>query len=155
MFNQIRAKLGPIVDEGTEMQEAIEIVRNIVYQDQALLDSVIDEAVEIASRYTVRTAVHDRRRQICRAAGSASTTKKLQDKATELLNFRLPGGGCLKDATGHECIEAARFYRSLADTNYRRSQWLTAVGKKAGPNVVGQKLSEKQIHNLYKKSGEQ
>jgi hypothetical protein len=153
MFNQIKARLDLLVSNGTPTDKAVGMVRRMVMQDSDLSEEVISEAVNIASRYTFRSAIRRVRSKICNNA-RAEASEKLKEKAAGLMEFRLPYGGLLKNATGKECIESAEFYHKIAATNKRRGDFLRAVGLAAGDKVVGKALSENQVKKLYAETGE-
>lgn len=157
MFARLRKMISDEISAGTQFDSAMIRVGHEIKNNMPLTDEVIAEALEIASRSVGRMAIRDSRAAVCRRAdsareGSAKKTEALKEKVAGLLDFRLPGGKPIKDATGSECIEAAVFYHKIAETNRIRGRFLMLVGKKAGDKLVSEVIDEKRCKKLYKEA---
>lgn len=136
-------------------------------EDDDLLSSIIDEAVEAASLYDARMCQQDDRRSIINGAlaqlraASASTTGKEQTEALKrfmqraVLDFPLFDGTKLRDAKREQVLESAEFYGKIAATNAQREKWLRSIAKitPAGKRV-GDVVSEDKARALLQQSTE-
>lgn len=70
-----------------------------------------------------------------------------------LMNYPLPGGKRLRDATGSEARAAATMYLDKSRDMGRKGQWLARVADKVGENsIVGKVLSESDLARLAEES---
>ena len=151
MFSQIKDRLQSLVNEGMETDKAAARVRSMILESAESTESVVDEAIDLASRYIFREEVRRVRRRICSDARQGASDR-LKEKATSLMKFRLPHGGFLSESTGAECVQAAQVYHKLAATNKMRGDFLKEVSRRVKPNqLVGSVLSECELSKIYSK----
>ena len=157
MFARLRKMISEQIDSGESFDEAMSQVADEIRKNMPLTEEVIEEAVQIASMSVGRMVIRDSRAAVCKRAESVKQhamgrTEELKEKVAGLLEFRLPGGKPIREATGTECIEASTFYYKIAETNRVRGRFLLMVGQKAGKMLVGQALDEQVCHRLYKEA---
>lgn len=80
-----------------------------------------------------RLASHNRRLILSRPADPAPANKRAmhlaQVTSSAFLDFRLPGGRRLGQATAEQVREGAAFYIGRADDAYRKGTWLARIAK--------------------------
>ncbi len=79
-----------------------------------------------------------------------NTSPKVMARANSytLLDFPLPGGLRLADATKADLVEAAKVYRTQANDMARKANWLEAIAGKIGKKRVGNALSVQDLEAL-------
>jgi len=157
MFRKLRYSIQEMLDDGRGIESVKAEVLERVQSDSKLRQEVVSEAIDIACKLTVRIAVHDVRGAICRRADNTNSsrsdvTQSLKNKASGLMEFRLPGGAVLRESTGRQCREAAMFYHKIADTNRVRGNFLMRISDIAGDSVVGEVVSEDDCQRAYKEA---
>lgn len=68
--------------------------------------------------------------------------------ARALMDFPLPGGVRLKDATSADLAKAVEFYAKQADNMQRKSVWLDRIRERVGDKTVADALSESDLQEL-------
>jgi len=158
MFDYLRIDLQTLLDEGISRSDATALVVQLVEAEEVKRKQVIEEAVNIAASCAVSQALTAHRRTIFRRAEKisrdrANGTDIIKEKLAGLMGFRLPSGTALKDATGVECAEAAKFYMSSSMVHYHRANFLQQIADRVGKNVVGNTLQETDLQQAYETAG--
>ena len=73
---------------------------------------------------------------------------RVHQHAHSLLDFPLPGGKRLRDATRADLEAAANFYRQQAKDMANKADWLEAIAAKVGKKKVGSVLSAEALRSL-------
>jgi hypothetical protein len=113
----------------------------------ALTDSLLPQACYDA----IRAQCRKERRTIWTAPNytPGGNGGRVVKHALGLLDFPLPGGKRLRDATADEVRAAAQFYHAQAATMARQGRWLDLVAAQVAPNcTVGQVLDETKLGQL-------
>jgi hypothetical protein len=105
-----------------------------------------DQVRQAASAH--RTAVFRLRSEADAARGSRL---RMALSAT-LMDFPLPGGGLLRDATAAACIEGATAYRHTASDAVWKARWLEAIAARVGNATVAEVLDEEDLRALQQET---
>jgi hypothetical protein len=105
-----------------------------------------DQVRQAASAH--RTAVFRLRSEADAARGSRL---RMALSAT-LMDFPLPGGGLLRDATAADCIEGASAYRHTASDAVWKARWLEAIAARVGNAIVSDVLNEEDLRALQQET---
>lgn len=136
------------VDATSSIQEAQNRLKRLTLEDSDLHRRVTAHLLDQACYDAVR-AVHKGNRQKIWAAPNytqGGNGHRLKTMAVTLLDFPLPNGVKLGDATGAQVIEAAEFYRKQAADMRNKAIWLKKVsecldtGEKVRDNITHQQL---------------
>jgi hypothetical protein len=68
------------------------------------------------------------------------------------MDFPLPGGGLLRDATAAACIEGATAYRHTASDAVWKARWLEAIAARVGDSIVSDVLNEEDLRALQQET---
>jgi len=144
-----------IIDKvGGDVRKAADYMESIVLKDDALFKELMLPMVSKACHEIICDVVHARRRSICdtvkRANDEMAGSIALQNTARSMLDFPLPGGLLLRNATRHDCIDAAGYYERQASDMFGKGRFLRSVAKRAGNKPVGDAISEIELCRLFK-----
>lgn len=106
----------------------------------------------------LRTACYDACRAVCRSErriiwnspnyDKGGNGERVKQHANTLLDWPLPGGKKLRDATKQDLLEASGFYSKQAAQMTSIANWLDAVAKKVKTKTVGETLSADDLEKL-------
>lgn len=157
-----RAALDALEECGNDMKLATEALVSRVLSDPALFRVVMEPFVRDACAHAVRLCVKTQREASWRpgrgnlsvvrtedAAGPARVAALVAGTVAGLMDFPLPGGKRLADATKGEVETASWSYRAQADDMSIKGRWLALIAKKLSPNdVVRNVLTEDDLTSL-------
>lgn len=146
-------------------EEAMEQADGDVLEATAALEAMARNDVsvwQVLTEQLLKTACYDACRSICRSerrviwntTGSDAGGKGDRVKAhgNMLMDFPLPGGMKLRDATKQDLMDAAGFYERQAAQMTAVASWLSAIASKVKTKTVGDTLTEVQLRAI--KDGE-
>lgn len=143
-----------ITKVGGNVKQAAEAMESRVLKDDALFKELMLPMVSRACYDFICDVVHSRRRSICdtvkRANDEMAGSIALQNTARSMLDFPLPGGLLLRDATRHDCVDAAVYYERQASDMFGKGRFLRSVAKRAGNKSVGDSITEIELCRLFK-----
>ena len=157
MFAELKKEIQDRIDIGISRDDAVRHVIDTVINTKPINKKVVEEAVHIAAQHTVSQAFTEHRRSICDRADRIGRlreegTKNLKEKVAGLMEFRLPNGLTLSEATGSECTDAANYYMHSSRTQYHRASFLYGVASAVGDSYVKDVLKEEDLQNSYEKA---
>lgn len=126
-----------------------------VRKQRALRDALTEPLLEAACYQAVSAQMRQQRHRVWTppnysAGGNGARVIAL---ATSLLDFPLPGGRRLGEATRAEVAAAAELYRSYADDMGHKARWLALVAQSVPDGgKVGEVLDEARLAELQKES---
>lgn len=131
-----------------------------ILEDQARGDVAI---WKVLTEGLLRNACYDACRAICRSErkiiwespnyDAGGNGERIKQHATTLMDWPLPGGMKMRDATKKDLMEAATFYSKQAAKMSAIAKWLDAVASKVKSKTVGQTLTDKQLMELRDETG--
>ena len=130
---------------------------NAIFADNELREALAVPLVAGAVKQAVGEVIRQDRADVW--SGPSPEAGKRRVKITArinnllLMNFRLPTGKLLRDATAAEVKEAAMFYFKQGSDMMVKYRWLTAIAKAVpAGEIVGKVLREKQLRTLRTKA---
>lgn len=106
----------------------------------------------------LRNACYDACRGICRSErriiwnspnySAGGNGERVKQHAETLMDWPLPGGMKLRDATKKDLLEASTFYQKQASKMAAISGWLGAIANKVKTKTVGETLTDEQLRKL-------
>lgn len=88
------------------------------------------------------------------AAGRRRMARLSAQVSASLLDFRLPDGSPLRDASAGTVRAAAAFYGDRAATMGHRARWLLAVADRLGNRTVAEALGEAELHEIQEETAD-
>lgn len=113
--------------------------------------SITDSLLRDACYNQITALCRRERRKIWSAPApdTKSQSNRVVNHAKSILDFPLPGGKRLRDATKEDLSAASSFYQKQAAKMSSISEWLSSVAKRVKKGAtVGDCLSEKQLHRM-------
>ena len=142
-------------------QEIMEQAEGDVLTATELLEAFARQNVQVWQAVTeslLRTACYDACRAICRGerrviwnapgydAGGGG--ERVKAHSASLMDWPLPGGKKLRDATKKDLLDAAGFYSMQASQMAAVSTWLECIAAKVKAKTVGETLTDTQLRKL-------
>lgn len=157
-----QAALDALDESGNDMKMATKLLASRVLSDATLFRLIMEPLVELACREAVRACVKSQRRSVWNEPRQGSAPARTTDHngparvaalvagtIAGLMDFPLPGGKRLADATKGEVEAASWSYRAQADDMSIKGRWLALIAKKLSPNdVVRNVLTEDDLTSL-------
>ena len=135
---------------GGNVQQASAILERMCHDDEAVWLAVTERVLKSACYDAVRYVCHEQRRAVWYSPNysKGGNGHRAIAHARTLMDWPLPGGKLLRDATASDLMEAALFYRKQSDQMARIALWLEAVAEKTGKRKVENALSAEQLEEL-------
>lgn len=128
-------------EKNGDVQKAVNYLRLRLNKDRALLEIVLEEAVQFALSEKPRAASKATRYNLVasveRAANRGSVVALSRGIAASLLDFRLPGGKKIKDANRSEIEADAEFYGRQASDMGHKARWLRLIAQSIPDGKLG------------------
>lgn len=116
----------------------------------ALLDPLLDQA---CYQMLAQLNISARKRVWRPPAGDPHQRGRLVNLSRSLLDFPLPGGKRLTEATRGDLLSGSKFYAKLATDQGHKARWLSLVAKGVKRDqTVGQVYDEASLRRLQTKS---
>lgn len=143
-----------LVEAGGDVRRAADLLRDRAMEDRAFLDAHFGVLIRDAAYKAVAHCIRADRRvvwttpQPTTQERSAQVAALASGTAQTLLDFALPGGKLLRNATRAEVAEAASFYAKQARDMSWKSRWLDHVaqslpdGKRVADVLSPERLEE-------------
>jgi hypothetical protein len=130
----------------------------VLQKDEALLESIVDDAVSNAIGHSLHKVATRHRENIVKAAespkgaGRAAVVALATGMAAGYLDWPLANGIKLRNATREDLVDSINRYSAVAATNTTRANWLQLVLQSMPSDAltVGDRLTEERISELYK-----
>jgi len=148
-------------------RRAIEMANDDVVEATVILESMARSDMSVWRALTdqlLRVACYDQCRAICRAErrviwnspnyDAGGNGARIKDHSASLMDWRLPGGKVLRDASKADLIEASAFYRRQAASMQIIGCWLESVAAKVAGKTVGEKLTDTILRKLQDEARE-
>lgn len=147
-----------------DVKRAARIMERKVRAERALLSSLLEEFIRMTCTDAVAHVLRGSRRAIWNtpdqmppnydAGGRGDRIKYLAaSNRMMLMQFQLPGGKILGDATAPEVREAASFYGKQAKDMGHKSRWLELIAANVKKNkTVRESLDESKLQELKRES---
>jgi hypothetical protein len=146
-------------DADGDVQSATEALVKVIKKDPQLYRALMDPLVREACYSKVREICRSNRQSVWNTSqptpvtGQQAISALAQATRSMLLNFPLPGGKALGDATRAEVETASREYLTNGKNMVVKGRWLAAVARLVPRNcVVRQKLTEQKLQSLKSKA---
>lgn len=137
-------------DGSPDVATATEKLEKWARKDKALYDYLTDPYLSQACYNAIRGLCRSERRLIYTAPNytKGGNGHRVEIHGRSLLDFPLPGGKRLRDATRQDLLEAADFYRKQAADMASKAAWLEKISERVGKKTVGEKLTSEQLEAL-------
>jgi hypothetical protein len=138
-----------------DLPKAVDLFVARVHRDRELRD-VLTEPLLRTACYQALIQVHRSRRKAIWYSSQPSAERETArvialagGTIASLLDFPLPGGKRLRDATGSEITAAAEFYHSQASDMALKARWLRLVGQSIPHDeVAGKYVTEDELNRI-------
>lgn len=150
-----QAAVEALVGADGDVKAATAVLLKKVRQSRQLRDALTEPLLEQACYNAITAQCRRQRRQIWtppnyEAGGNGDRVIAL---ARSLLDFPLPGGRRLGEATRDEVVDAARFYAAQADDMTHKARWLARVAEAlSDAQCVADALDEARLAELQKEA---
>jgi len=140
-----------------DVQKATDDLFNFVTRNEKRYREMADPLVREGCYSIVRLLARFEAAEVwngTRAAAQGQRAAGAMAAATvfALMNYRLPGGAVLKDATGQEVAEAACFYMKQGRTMIEKGTWLEMIAKRVPQDrTVSSVLTENDLLKMQGK----
>ena len=149
----LRRIVAEIVATSDTREEAAAALLRRVRGDAALWAALMEPHEKMAADAAVRGMVHEQRRRIwARPVEPDARVAALANMHATLMDFRLPSGLRLRDATAADCMDGATFYARQAGDMAWKARWLSAVAEACGDGVVADAMDERALAALREKT---
>lgn len=140
-------------ESGGDVSKATQALMVVAERHKGLRAALLDPFLETACNQAVRRLQQDARaklwgsRAIATATDDAEAMKRLAQR--NLLDFPLPNGMRLADASKDDVGNAIQFYRKQANDMAWKARWLQLVAQSVpGGKKVGDALTEERLREL-------
>lgn len=147
-------------------QEAMQAANGDVLEATAILEQKARGDMDVWRALTdglLKKACYDACRGICRTErriiwnapnyDAGGNGERIKAHSSTLMDWPLPGGMKLKDATKADLIAAAEFYAKQAANMQSISNWLNQIAKKVKNKTVGDSMTDDQLRKLRDDTG--
>lgn len=138
-----------------DVLEATAALEEMARDDMSVWQVLTENLLKSACYDACRGICRSERRVIWHTTGSdkGGNGERVKSHAATLMDFPLPGGKRLRDATKDDLIEAAGFYDRQAAQMASVAEWLTGIARKVRGKTVGESMTEDQLRSM--KDGQQ
>lgn len=145
-----------IKESGDDARAATTILLNEVKRNRKLREQLTEPLLRSACYDRIRSAFRVERKQIWFAPNYDATQGSERAKAHGeylLMQFRLPAGKRLSEATIEDLLEASEFYSKQASDMAHKGRWLDLIAKglKKG-KTVGKQYNEATLRALQEEA---
>jgi len=146
----MQERIQQIVDESADVTEASRRLEEEARHCRELYDYLTSPALPKLCYAAVSQTYRDNRQKVWTAPNytKGGNGHRVANHAQTLLDFPLPGGKRLRDATSQDLQEAAEFYAKQAADMSAKSAWLTRVGERVGGNKVADVMDADELDKL-------
>lgn len=146
----MKDKIQSIIDHASDVADASRKLEEAARSDRELRDYLTEPYLKQACYNAVRSHYRVERREIWTAPNytKGGNGQRVEQHARTLLDFPLPNGKRLRDATREDLLSAAEFYRRQSEDMAQKAHWLERIAEKTGRKKVGAALTVKQIESL-------
>lgn len=139
---------------GGDIAAAVDVMHRTMRSDRALYAAVMEPLERSACYEAIASIIRQSRAKVWQAPNAAADTGgRILALVRHLMDFPLPGGKRLADATKVDLVAAAEFYSKQAGDMAHKSRWLAAVAGKLGDSdVVRTTLDEAALAALQKET---
>lgn len=141
-----------LADAGGDVVQASKLLEDIARKNMRVWVDLTEQLLSQACYQAVSAQIRQERRQIWTAANysKGGNGDRVRAHANSLLDFLLPGGMRLRDATASDVLEAAGVYRRQAVDMTAKADWLFKVAERCGRSTktVGLLLKESDLQRL-------
>ena len=133
-----------------DLSKATEKMEKAVRANPTLFNELMWPLVHDACYDKLRSLVRTDREKIWTAPNytQGGNGRRLHALASTLLDFPLPNGKRMRDASKADLVEAATFYGTQAKDMSHKARWLDAIAARVGRKKVGDVLSAEQLAKL-------
>lgn len=133
-----------------DVLEATAMLEELARQDVEVWQAVTDGLLRTACYDACRSICRSERRTIWHTSGydAGGNGERIKSHSSSLMEWPLPGGKRMRDATKQDLIDAAGFYAMQASQMAAVSDWLGRVASKVKSKTVGETLTDKQLRTL-------
>lgn len=143
------------LEQSDNVLDAAGLLERRAVREPALRDALLAPFLSQACYQAVSLACRHSRRKIWTAPNytKGGNGQRVVAHAKSLLDFPLPGGLRLRDATKKEVLAGANVYGQYADDMAGKARWLKAIAERlSGRKKVATVLSESELEDLREKS---
>jgi len=146
----MQEKIRSIIESATDVSEASRMLEEEARKDADLYNHLTEPFLARACYDAVRTEYQSERKQIWTAPNytEGGNGHRVKEHARTLLDFPLPNGKRMRDATKADLLEASEFYRKQAADMARKARWLEQVAESVGKKKVGNALSAEDLEQM-------
>jgi hypothetical protein len=115
-----------------EVQAATAILEDMACNDPDLYNALLSPFLNVAAYEACRALCRQQRQKIWTAPNydQGGNGHRVLDHAMSLMDFPLPGGKRLRDATKADLEEASSFFAKQAADMSHKARWLSAIASK-------------------------
>lgn len=135
------------------LRECTESLLQYCLENEAAREAVLLPMLRQGCYETVRGLLREKRGQVYVTSGydPEGKTDRIRGFARSLMEWPLPGGKPLGEATGADVLSAAEFYERQAEQMQSTAAWLSAIASRLAPQQkVKNALSEAQLAEMRK-----
>lgn len=142
--------INEIIQTAADVAEATQELMDAAKNNHELYVYLTEPFLQQACYNVVRSRYRSERRQLWTAPNydQGGNGHRVREHARSLLDFPLPNGKRLRDATRADLLEAAEFYGKQAANMTAKAEWLQRVADIIGRKRVENALSEQQLQAL-------
>ena len=132
--------------------EATNILVEAAENNKELFKHIMDPILRTACYNIIRSHIRAERKIVWMApnySASGNGERVVALGQLTLMEFRLPNGMFLKDASTDDTWSAAIFYENQSTDMGRKAQWLKRISLAAQDGIIGKKLTLEQIEQLH------
>lgn len=164
--------LGPVAEQAEhcldicngDVSKATELMRQRINEDRDLFNELVEPLVKAACYTAVAARIRARREHVWVAPrydgldSLSAVTQRDRDRLSSLasrnlLNFPLPGGQLLGDASKTAILEASSVYRTQSAATAHKARWLERVaGEVPEGKIARTVLSEKELRQFQEET---
>lgn len=151
-----RQQVQQALDEAGSVMDAAERLEQWAHKDRALYDFLTAPWLARAAYDAVRKVSQDTRKGIWTAPNYEPSAggDRVRAHARTLLDFPLPDGTPLREATRAKLVQAVSFYREQSEDMAHKARWLDRVAQRTGRKKVGNALTLSELEQLKVEAGE-
>lgn len=162
--DEIEELISLALEKYEDWEDATDYITRLILSDKSLFNSVVPNLVRNWVKSWVRQRAATDRQRIVRAKVS-NVVARVSDKAqavresckNSLMDFPLPGGVLLRNATKPVLLATVDMYAANAKTNWARGLWLRSVAERLEDDDtrVGDALSDEEVRTLFNRGQSQ
>lgn len=137
-------------DCDNNLHDAQKLMERLVAGHPPLFRDLMTPLLATACYDALRSVVRTDRGKVWTAPNytKAGNGSRLETLGVTLLDFPLPSGIRLRNASKADVLEGARFYSAQAADMQHKAKWLEAIAAKVGNRTVGEKFTAEKLQAL-------